>query len=282
MQLYSIETGNMKIDGGVMFGVVPKAIWQKLYPADNQNLSNWALRCLLVETDNKKILIDTGLGNKLSANFLKHYHPNGEASLISSLQKNGFSPEDITDVIITHLHFDHVGGATKFDANNNIVPSFPNATYHISKSQWDNALNPNTREADAFFTEDFMPLQKHNVLNLISEETQLTQDITLKIYDGHTQGQIIPYINYKGRTLVYVADLFPSTAHIPMQYIMSYDIAPLQTLKDKQRFFTETQNPVLFFEHDIYTECCTLKQTPKGIRHDKCFSLKNFIKNPNI
>jgi len=279
MKLYKIETGNLKLDGGAMFGVVPKVIWQKLYPADENNLGNWAMRCLLVETDDKKILIDTGMGNKQSDKFFRHYYPNGNDTLEKSLIKNGFTFEDITDVIITHLHFDHIGGAVKIDKSGKYVPTFPNATYHISKAQWDLANNPNRREKASFLPENFMAIKEFNQLNLIEEECELYENIDLKMFNGHTEGQIIPYINYKGTTIAYCADLFPATAHLPMPFIMGYDTRPLITLEDKTRFFNDaiSDDFVLFFEHDIYNECCTLHDTPKGVREKETFSLEELI-----
>ncbi len=279
MKLYKIETGNLKLDGGAMFGVVPKVIWQKLYPADENNLGNWAMRCLLVETDNRKILIDTGMGNKQSDKFFKHYYPNGDDTLEKSLTKNRFTFNDITDVIITHLHFDHIGGAVKIDENGKYVPAFPNATYHISKAQWDLANNPNRREKASFLPENFMAIKEFNQLNLIEEEGELFENIDLKMFNGHTKGQIIPYINYKGTTIAYCGDLFPATAHLPMPFIMGYDTQPLITLEDKTKFFNDAvaDNFVLFFEHDIYNECCTLHETPKGVREKETFSLEELI-----
>ncbi len=279
MKLYKIETGNFMVDGGAMFGVVPKVLWQKLYPADANNMTNWAMRCLLVETGERKVLIDTGMGDKQSEKFFSHYYPNGEESLESSLHKNGFSFNDITDVIITHLHFDHVGGAVKYDDAGQLVPTFPNATYHISRAHWELALNPNRREKASFLPENFMPLKEHGCLNLIEQEQELLPGIELKIFNGHTEGQIIPIIHYKDKKLVFAADLFPATAHIPMPYIMSYDTRPLVTLQDKERFFRENLNPktAVFFEHDLYNECCTLQETEKGVRAGKTFSLKEFL-----
>jgi glyoxylase-like metal-dependent hydrolase (beta-lactamase superfamily II) len=281
MNLYKIETGNLKLDGGAMFGVVPKVLWQKLYPSDENNLCNWAMRCLLVETNDKKILIDTGMGDKQSAKFFSYYYPNGDESLQSSLEKNGFSNEDITDVILTHLHFDHVGGAVIYNDQKELVPTFPNAIYHVSKSHWDWANTPNRRERASFLEENFIPLQEHNKLNLIEEEGELFPGVEIKIYNGHTEGQIIPYIHYKNKTIVFGADLFPSTAHIPMPYIMSYDTKPLITLEDKKRFFSDVENnsTVLFFEHDLYNECCSLKKTEKGFTVNETFSLKELIEN---
>ncbi len=280
MNLYKIETGNLKLDGGAMFGVVPKVLWQKKYPADENNLANWAMRCLLVETNEKKILIDTGMGDKQDEKFFSHYYPNGNDTLEKSLNKNGFSFEDITDVILTHLHFDHVGGAVKYDKNKKLVPAFPNAVYHISKSQWNLAKNPNKREKASYLPENFIPLEEHNCLNLIENETELYPGIEIKIFDGHTAGQIIPYITYENKKIAFGGDLLPSVAHIPMPWIMGYDTRPLITLKDKERFFEDalTQNITLFFEHDLYNECCTLHKTEKGVRVKETFLLDDFLK----
>ncbi|NOZ34825.1 MAG: MBL fold metallo-hydrolase [Chlorobi bacterium] len=281
MKLYKIETGNLKLDGGAMFGVVPKVIWQKLYPADENNLGNWAMRCLLIETKSYKVLIDTGMGDKQDAKFFSYYYPNGDETLQSSLKKSGFIFEDITDVILTHLHFDHVGGAVKYNEKHELVPTFPNAVYHISESHWNLAVNPNRREKASFLPENFMPLQEHNCLNLVKNEGELLPGIRVKFFNGHTKGQMIPYIMYENTELVFGGDLFPSTAHIPMPYIMGYDTNPLITLKDKERFFEEAvrENQILFFEHDLYNECCTLKETKKGVRVNETFLLQKFLKN---
>jgi len=282
MKLYKIETGNLKLDGGAMFGVVPKVLWQKLYPADENNLANWAMRCLLIETGNRKVLIDTGMGDKQGAKFFSYYYPNGEETLESSLKKNGFNFEDITDVILTHLHFDHVGGAVKYNKKRELIPTFPNATYHVSQSQWELATNPNRREKASFLPENFVPLQDYNCLNLIEKEGELIPGIEIKIFNGHTIGQIIPYITYKNKKIAYGADLFPSTAHIPMPYIMGYDTQPLITLKDKERFFKDAlkDDMIIFFEHDLYNECCSLKETEKGIKVKEIYTLEEFMKRP--
>lgn len=281
MKLYKIETGNLKLDGGAMFGVVPKVLWQKLYPADENNLANWAMRCLLIETDNRKVLIDTGMGDKQGVKFFSYYYPNGEETLQNSLKKEGFNFDDITDVILTHLHFDHVGGAVKYNEKQDLIPTFPKATYHVSKSQWELATNPNRREKASFLPENFKPLQEHNCLNLIEEEGKLIPEIEIKIFNGHTVGQIIPYITYKNKKIAYGADLFPSTAHIPMPYIMGYDTQPLVTLKDKERFFKDAlkDDITLFFEHDLYNECCSLKETERGVNVKEKYTLEEFLKN---
>ncbi len=279
MKLHKIETGNLKLDGGAMFGVVPKVIWNKLYPANENNLANWAMRCLLVETADRKILIDTGMGNKQSEKFFKHYYPNGDDTLEKSIESAGFSCQEITDVLLTHLHFDHVGGAVKYNSKGQAVTTFPNATYHVSQTHWDLATNPNAREKASFLGENILPIRSSGQLNLISDETELFPNIQLKIYNGHTVGQIIPYVNYKGKDLIFGADLFPSTAHIPMPYIMGYDTQPLITLEDKERFFEDAikNDSVIFFEHDLYNECCSLHQTPKGVRAKATFTLAQFI-----
>ena len=278
MKLHKIETENFKLDGGAMFGVVPKVIWQKLYPADENNLCNWAMRCLLVEDGERKILIDTGIGTKQDERFLRHYYLNGEDTLEKSLNKAGFSYEDITDVVLTHLHFDHAGGAVRKTDNGDLECTFPNATYHISKAQWEWATKPNRREKASFLKENIFPIKVNNQLHIvdIEEEGELFPNFEVRIFNGHTDGQIIPIINYNGRKIAYMGDLLPSVAHIPMPYIMSYDTKPLITLKDKDRFFKEAieENFVLFFEHDIYNECCTLQQTPKGVRVKEGFDLE--------
>jgi glyoxylase-like metal-dependent hydrolase (beta-lactamase superfamily II) len=276
MNLYPIETGNLKLDGGAMFGVVPKTLWQKQYPADESNLCNWAMRCLLIEDGDRLVLIDNGIGDKQDHSFLKHYHLNGENTLESSLAKYGFSPSDITDMILTHLHFDHCGGSIKYnDGNTAYESAFPNATYWVSKTQYDWATNPNHRESASFLKENIYPIEESGKLKLIEEEGEILPNISARIFNGHTEGQIIPLINYHGRTLAFMADLLPATTHIPMPWIMAYDTKPLLTLDDKTRFYNEAVPGefVLFFEHDLYNECCTLQETPKGVRVTETFKL---------
>jgi glyoxylase-like metal-dependent hydrolase (beta-lactamase superfamily II) len=279
MNLYKIETGNLKLDGGAMFGVVPKSIWSKLYPADENNLCNWAMRCLLVENNGRKILIDTGMGNKQDKKFFSHYYPNGNENLHESLEKYGFSENDITDVILTHLHFDHAGGAVNYNNNAKPVTAFPNAVYHIGKAHWELAIHPNRREKASFLQENFLPIEESGQLNLIENEGEHIPGIDFRIFNGHTLGQIIPHIHYHQKTLVYAGDLFPSTAHIPMPYIMSYDTQPLITLNDKKKFFDEAvkNNYTLYFEHDLYHECCNLTETEKGVKVLETFSLEEFV-----
>lgn len=277
MKLFAIETGNFRLDGGAMFGVVPKVLWQKLYPADENNLCNWAMRSLLIDTGERKILIDNGIGNKQGHKFLRHYYLNGDATLQTSLAKHGYSFDDISDVILTHLHFDHCGGTIRYDENQQLVPTFPNAKIWVSRAQWDLATDPNHREKASFLKENILPMQASGKLNLIEEEGELYPNIEIKIFDGHTSGQIIPYITAGDKKLAFMADLLPSTAHIPMPYIMGYDTQPLLTLKDKERFYNDAiqNNMTLFFQHDLYNECCTLQKTPKGVRLDKTFKLNS-------
>ena len=280
MKLYPIETGNLKLDGGAMFGVVPKVMWQKAYPADENNLCNWAMRCLLVVDGERKILIDNGIGNKQDEKWLKHYYLNGNDTLEASLAKVDVTPEDITDVVLTHMHFDHCGGSVKWnDDNTGYELAFPNATYWTSKKQYDWATNPNRREKASFLKENIEPIEASGKLKLIEDEGEFIPNIKFKLYNGHTDGQVIPHINVDGKTVVFMADLLPATAHIPMPWIMAYDTRPLLTLKDKERFFKEAveNNYILFFEHDLYNEACSLQDTPKGVRVDKSGRLDEFI-----
>jgi glyoxylase-like metal-dependent hydrolase (beta-lactamase superfamily II) len=276
MKLYAIHTGNLKLDGGAMFGVVPKVIWSKLYPCDENNLCNWSMRCLLVDDGERKILIDCGIGEKQSEKFFSNYYLNGDDTLDKSLSAIGLTPDDITHVILTHLHFDHCGGAVRWnEAKTDYVPTFRNATYITSKAQWEWATNPNNREKASFLKENILPIMEKGKIQLIDGDSELFPGISVKIFDGHTDGQVIPYVTYKGKTLVYMADVLPSAAHIPLPYVMAYDTRPLLTLQEKEVFLKEAvQNEyVLFFEHDIYRECCTLQDTEKGVRMKESMAL---------
>ena len=280
MKIYPIETGNLKLDGGAMFGVVPKTLWQKLYPCNENNLCNWAMRCLLIIDEDRKILIDNGIGDKQDEKFLKHYYLNGDDDLEKSLAKLGFTPNDITDMILTHLHFDHCGGSIKYaDNNKDFEPAFKNANYWVSKKQYNWAVEPNHRESASFLKENILPIEKSGQLKLIEEESEILPNINVKLFDGHTDGQIIPYINYNGKILAFTADLLPSTVHVPLPWIMAYDTRPLITLEDRQIFYKEVlkKDITLFFEHDLYNECCTLQKTDKGVRVKETFSLNKFI-----
>lgn len=275
MQIHSIDTGYFKLDGGAMFGVVPKKIWNNLVPADENNLCTWSMRCLLVIAEGKVILIDCGMGDKQDAKFFSHYEPHGDNTLISSLKAKNILPEDITDVFLTHLHFDHCGGAVKMDEKGKLVPTFPNARYWSNERQWAWANNPNSREKASFLKENFIPLQQHGVVRFLNEDEDLFKGFsTIWVY-GHTEAMMLPVIKYQGKTIVYMADLMPSYAHIPLPYVMGYDVRPLITLKEKEVFLAEAlkKDYILFFEHDAVNECCNLQQTEKGIRPKQLMKL---------
>ncbi len=282
INLYSIEAGRFKMDGGAMFGVVPKVLWEKMYPADSQNLVTLTMRSLLIEDIKNKrlILIDTGLGENPEEKILKYYYPDKEISLTKSLKKAGFEKKDITDVILTHLHFDHCGGAVEKNKDEEYQPAFPNAQYWLSTAQWDEGKNPNAREKASYMQNHFVPLKEAGVLNFIEGNYKLSENIELRLYHGHTPGQIIPFIQMNNQeTLVYCADLIPVMSHIPLPYICAFDIEPLKTVKEKEDFLKEAliNDYTLFFEHDIYNECCSLEKTEKGIRPAKKFVLDDFF-----
>lgn len=280
MNLYSIDTGLFKLDGGAMFGVVPKTIWNKTNPADSNNLCNLAMRCLLVEEGDRLILIDTGIGNKQSEKFYSHYYLHGDATLDSSLAKHGFHRDDITDVFLTHLHFDHVGGAVVRDGEK-LLPAFKNAVYWSNERHWDWAVNPNEREKASFLKENILPLQESGQLRFIEDKDGVTflPGFDVRFVNGHTDAQMLPLINYKGKKLLYMADLLPTVGHLPLPYVMAYDMFPLTTLSEKKIFLTEAleNEYILFLEHDAQNECCTLQQTEKGIRLKETFDLRQFI-----
>jgi glyoxylase-like metal-dependent hydrolase (beta-lactamase superfamily II) len=298
MRLYTIDTGYFKLDGGAMFGVVPKTIWSRLQPADENNLCTWAMRCLLVEDGRKLILIDTGIGKKQDEKFFAHYHLSGNNSLRSSLASHGFSPDDITDVILTHLHFDHCGGCIERDGDK-LVPAFRNAIYWSNKKHWNHAVNPNAREKASFLKENIDPIRDCGQLKFVHDEQEdsgklntpawqngktpalteipFSENIVLRIASGHTASMMLPQIRYKEKVLVFMADLLPGINHIPIPYVMAYDINPLKTLVEKQVFLEEAlaNDYTLFFEHDPSIECCNLRQTEKGIRQKDCFRLED-------
>jgi glyoxylase-like metal-dependent hydrolase (beta-lactamase superfamily II) len=272
MKIYLIPTGNFKLDGGAMFGVVPKSIWNKIIPADENNMCTWAMRCLLIEKEDKLILIDNGIGDKQSEKFFSYYYLHGDDSLEKSLAKYGFKPEDITDMFLTHLHFDHCGGGIKWNKDKTgFEATFPNATYWSNKRHWKWATEPNPREKASFLKENILPMQDLGVLKFIEDENFDLFDI---IYvDGHTDHQMLPKITYKGKTIVFMADLLPSIGHIPLPYVMAYDTRPLITMNEKAKFLNEAADNgyYLFLEHDANNELCTVKHTEKGVRLDKTY-----------
>ena len=280
MKLTVIDTGNFKLDGGAMFGVVPKSIWQNYNPADENNMCNWAMRCLLVEDGNRLILIDTGIGQKQSDKFYGYYYLNGNNSLSKSLHKAGVDFKDITDVLLTHLHFDHCGGAVKWNQNRDgYEPAFPNATYWSHPEHWNHALHPNVREKPSFLEENIMPISQSGQLKFIPDGLKLTDTIEMLLANGHTEKMMCPKLKIGYKTLVYMADMIPSVAHIPVNYVMGYDIRPLQVMEEKAAFLKEAvdNNYILFFEHDRSIECATVGMTEKGIKVARTGMLSEFI-----
>ena len=281
MRLHVIETGFFKLDGGAMFGVVPKSIWQKTNPADANNLCVWSMRCLLIENGNKLILIDNGIGKKQSEKFLSYYYLHGDAELISSIRKAGFSEDDITDMFLTHLHFDHCGGGVHLEDGKPKL-TFRNAKYWSNADHWDWAIHPNARERASFLKENLLPMQESGHINFIEPSgSSPFSEFDIEFFSGHTEKMMIPKIRFNGKTICYVADLLPSVGHIPLAYVMGYDTRPLITLEEKEKFLNDAVDNeyILFFEHDPVNECCTLKRTEKGIRLDRVFKLSEVTNN---
>lgn len=286
MKVYSINTGHFKLDGGAMFGVVPKSIWNKLNPADEKNLCSWALRCLLIEDGNRLILVDNGNGDKQDDKFFSHYYLHGDDTLDKSLLKYGFHRDDITDVFLTHLHFDHCGGSI-VRKGDQLIPAFSNATYWSNEAHWNWATNPNVREKASFLRENILPISESGQLKFVSVPTRsadqgqslpnvnFNENISIRLVNGHTEAMMLPQLQYKNKTIVFMADLLPSIGHIPIPYVMAYDMFPLTTLNEKKSFLKEAVEGdyILFFEHDPTIECCSLQQTEKGIRQKDIFKL---------
>jgi glyoxylase-like metal-dependent hydrolase (beta-lactamase superfamily II) len=276
MKLYTINTGFFKLDGGAMFGVVPKTLWSKTNPADENNLCTWAMRCLLVEDEGRLILIDNGIGDKQDAKFMGHYYLHGNDTLDKSLAKHGFHRDDITDMFLTHLHFDHCGGSIIREGEE-LVPAFKNATYWSNEQHWSWAVYPNDREKASFLKENILPIQQSGRLKFVEtrDGVQFSKNMRVRFAYGHTDAMMLPQIYYKDKTIVYMADLLPSTGHIPLPYVMAYDMFPLKTLTEKKLFLEEAaeQEYILYLEHDSVNECCTLHQTEKGIRLKDTFAL---------
>ncbi|MBW3468246.1 MBL fold metallo-hydrolase [Arthrospiribacter ruber] len=278
MNLKVINTGFFKLDGGAMFGVVPKVLWSKTNPADSNNLCTWAMRCLLVETEGRIILVDNGIGDKQSEKFFAHYYLHGDHSLKNSLNKAGVDFGDISDNFLTHLHFDHCGGGVALKNGNPDTPEtvFQNANYWTNEAHWKWATQPNDREKASFLKENILPMHQSGQLEYLDLESgSFCNGFDFITVDGHTEKQMLPKLNYKGHTLVFAADLLPSVGHIPLPYVMGYDTRPLLTLEEKKLFLEEavSNNYILFLEHDPVHECCTLKMTDKGVRLDQTFSL---------
>jgi glyoxylase-like metal-dependent hydrolase (beta-lactamase superfamily II) len=276
MKLYAINAGHFKLDGGAMFGVVPKSIWNKLNPADENNMCSWATRCLLIEDGKRLILIDNGMGDKQDPKFFSYYYLHGKDTLASSLKHHGFGFDDITDVFLTHLHFDHCGGSIQFNkTKSQLEPAFKNAVYYSNQKHWDWAVNPNSREKASFLKENIMPIQESGQLTFLKEGDALSEHISFLEVNGHTEAMMLPIVKYKNQTIAYMADLIPSVGHLPIPYVMGYDVRPLETLKEKDHILKKAldENWVLMFEHDPIHECVTLERTEKGIRAKDVFEL---------
>jgi len=278
MKIHVLNTGFFKLDGGAMFGVVPKTIWEKTNPADEFNMCTWAMRSMLIEDGNQLILVDTGIGNKQSDKFFSHYFLHGDDSLIGNLQKLGFSKKDVTDVFLTHLHFDHCGGAIEWnDSKSAYRPAFEQANYWSTENHWEWATKPNPREKASFLAENILPIQESGQLKFLDRNASFTKncfkDIDVLFVDGHTESMMIPHIKYKGKIIVFMADLLPCVGHIPLPYVMGYDTRPLITISEKEAFLNRAADEefILFLEHDSVNECCTVQQTEKGVRVKETF-----------
>lgn len=284
MKIYPLNTGNFKLDGGAMFGVVPKSLWQRTNPADDNNMCDWSMRSLLIEDGDRLMLIDTGIGDKQSEKFFSYYFLSDHNALEPNLKKLGFGLDDITDVFLTHLHFDHCGGAIKWNKDRTgFEPVFKNATYWSTEKHWQWATEPNAREKASFLKENILPIQESGQLKFVERQGDFTKNVfpnmDILFVDGHTESMMIPHIKYQDKTLVFMADLLPSVGHIPLPYVMGYDTRPLLTLSEKEKFLRKAQeeNYVLFLEHDIQNECATLQMTEKGIRLDSTFNFNELF-----
>lgn len=279
MKVYKIESGSFLTDGGAMFGVVPKTVWQKRYPADENNLCRLEMRSLLIKTENKLILIDTGVGNK-QTDYLKYYHIADLISYDDELQKLGYTSADVTDVVLTHLHFDHCGACTIYNEDKTeIIPAFPNANYWVGKAQWDNFKNPNVREGDSFFMENMLPVEEAGLLKVVEKDFYLDKNVELRLYEGHSVGQLVPYIYYGDKTIVFVGDVIPFVASIPLAWVSAYDTHPVRSMEEKYRLLKEAEekNQILFFEHDTLHECCTITIENGKYKMLETFSLSSVL-----
>ncbi len=278
MDLHVINTGFFKLDGGAMFGVVPKLLWRKTNPADENNLCSWAMRCLLVENGEQLILIDNGMGNKQDEKFLTHYFLHGSDTLINSVRLAGFQPSDITDMFLTHLHFDHCGGGVTRNGEK-LELTFGRAKYWSNKAHWQWATEPNPREKASFLKENILPMKESGHLHFVEPNQSPFSDLDILYASGHTDRMMLPKIRYKDKVICFMADLIPSVAHIPLPYVMGYDTRPLITMEEKEVFLKEAADHqyVLFLEHDPLHECCTVKHTEKGVRLDRTFPLQDIL-----
>lgn len=280
MNLHVIDTGHFKLDGGAMFGVVPKTLWNRHQPADENNRCTWAMRCLLIEAHGRVILIDTGMGNKQDDKFRSHFEPHGDGDLLASIARAGYTREEITDVVLTHLHFDHCGGAVQRRPNDDLELTFPNAIHWSEKNHWKWATDPNPRERASFLKENILPIKESGMLKFINDDTEIIPELWFAIADGHTHGMLIPHLEIGEETLVFMADLLPSPTHIPLAWVMGYDIDPLQTIREKEAFLAEAaeNNFILFYEHDPVIECSRVVQTEKGFRASDMMSLADILR----
>ncbi|MDP4865401.1 MAG: MBL fold metallo-hydrolase [Crocinitomicaceae bacterium] len=284
MKIHSLNTGNFKLDGGAMFGVVPKTLWQKTNPADENNMCNWAMRSMLIEDGNRLMIVDTGIGDKQNEKFFSHYYMNGNDDVKLNLKKLGYSTDDITDVFLTHLHFDHCGGAIQWNKDHTAFePVFKNAIYWSNDQHWKWATEPNSREKASFLSENILPIQESGQLKFIERKNTVTRNVfshmDVLFVDGHTDSMMIPHVKYQGKTIVFMADLLPSVGHIPLAYVMGYDTRPLITMTEKEQFLKRAVDEefVLFLEHDSVNECCTLQMTEKGVRLKDTFKFEELF-----
>ena len=285
MTIYPIEAGNFKLDGGAMFGVVPKSLWSRSNPADANNMIDMSARCLLIENGDRLTLVDNGMGNKQSEKFFGYYYLWGGHDLNGSLRSHGFHPDDITDVFLTHLHFDHCGGSIEWNADRSgYRPAFKNATYWSNARHWDWAVKPNKREKASFLQENILPIEESGQLKFISDpESDYSEademDFGIFFADGHTEKQMIPHLEYKGKTVVFVADLLPTAGHLPLPYVMGYDTRPLLTLDEKEKFLNQAADKgyLLFLEHDPHNEIISVKHTEKGVRLDRSYTFNELF-----
>ncbi len=278
--LYIIRAENFLLDGGATFGVVPKSIWGKLWPANENNMVPFSCRLLLVVDGDRRILVDTGIGDKQSGKFREYLYLFGDDSLDKSLQQQGFTRDEITDVLLTHLHYDHCGGGVRRKSEGEgFELTFPNAQYWCSRRQWEWAMNPNSREGASYFKENLFPMQDSGQLNFIDEQNEFSSAVSLLHVNGHTDGQIIPLIRFKDRTVVFMADFIPSAGHIPLPYVASFDTRPLLSMQEKEAFLTEAVDKkyILFFEHAHHHEAATVKMTDKGVRADRIGTLEEML-----